>query len=166
MRKEFAKVHDRYTELLKVHMDHVERTRGLLGADRLAEGVGPKTMSSSMNSWNLNINLTPPTVRSTGPLSFGFTSLENASVVNSSHHQTGSMAIHAAQSPPQAIQDELDMSVDSARDVTGPSDVWSSPSRSASIVKKFDVAVTSPVHEGKSLKRKYDVTMLPFYIPN
>jgi hypothetical protein len=59
MRKEFTKVHDRYTELLKVHMDHVERTRGLLGTDRL-EGAGLSSRHSGMQSWNLNVNLTPP----------------------------------------------------------------------------------------------------------
>lgn len=59
MRKEFSKVHDRYTELLKVHMDHVERTRGLLGADRM-ESVGLSSRQPMMNSWNLNVNLTPP----------------------------------------------------------------------------------------------------------
>lgn len=59
MRKEFTKVHDRYTELLKVHMDHVERTRGLLGTDRL-ESAGLASRQTGMHSWNLNVNLTPP----------------------------------------------------------------------------------------------------------
>lgn len=59
MRREFTKVHDRYTELLKVHMDHVERTRGLLGTDRL-EGAGLSSRHTGMQSWNLNVNLTPP----------------------------------------------------------------------------------------------------------
>lgn len=85
MRKEFTKVHDRYTELLKVHMDHVERTRGLLGPDRLeVAGLSSRGGQSGLNSWNLNVNLTPPQMgnRSTGPLSFGFASLENATVLN------------------------------------------------------------------------------------
>ena len=143
MRKEFTKVHDRYTELLKVHMDHVERTRGLLGADRLADGVSLKPSGTSLNSWNLNVNLTPPTARSTGPLSFGFASLENATAA------TSTLPVSLVPPHPQALQEELEMSVDSR-------DVWSSPSKSpANVVKKFDVAVTSPVHhEGKSLKRK------------
>ena len=113
MRKEFTKVHDRYTELLKVHMDHVERTRGLLGADRL-EGAGLVSRQGGMNSWNLNVNLTPPQMaRSTGPLSFGFASLENATgqVVNSKFFsnpvaEIGSVASPAASQSP-AIQTEL-----------------------------------------------------------
>ena len=83
MRKEFTKVHDRYTELLKVHMDHVERTRGLLGSDRLEVAGLSSRGQSGLNSWNLNVNLTPPQMnRSTGPLSFGFASLENATTLN------------------------------------------------------------------------------------
>ena len=35
MRKEYAKLHDRYTELFKTHMDYMERTKILLGTDRL-----------------------------------------------------------------------------------------------------------------------------------
>ena len=113
MRKEFTKVHDRYTELLKVHMDHVERTRGLLGADRL-EGAGLVSRQGGMNSWNLNVNLTPPQLaRSTGPLSFGFASLENASgqVVNSKFFSNPVAEIGNVSSPtvshPPAIQTEL-----------------------------------------------------------
>ena len=59
MRKEFTKLHDRYTELLKVHMDHVERTRVLLGTERL-ESVGIVSRQGGTNSWSLNLNLTPP----------------------------------------------------------------------------------------------------------
>ena len=59
MRKEFSKVHDRYTELLKVHMDHVERTRVLLGTERL-EGAGLVSRQGPMNSWSLSLNITPP----------------------------------------------------------------------------------------------------------
>lgn len=144
MRKEFTKVHDRYTELLKVHMDHVERTRGLLGTDRL-DGVGPTSRSVGMNSWNLNVNLTPPQMtrylenkhaqlillqcyqhgrcyltfnrcRSTGPLSFGFTSLENASAVTPSNSKffsnpvadlASSITTPASLSQPNALQSEM-----------------------------------------------------------
>lgn len=59
MRKEFTKVHDRYTELLKVHMDHVERTRAVLGTERL-DSAALGSRASGTHSWNLNLNLTPP----------------------------------------------------------------------------------------------------------
>lgn len=142
MRKEFTKVHDRYTELLKVHMDHVERTRGLLGTDRL-EGAGLTSRHTGMPSWNLNVNLTPPQMtrykkcillfarnnyanfripfwvlenRSTGPLSFGFTSLENATVLTPGNSKffsnpvadlASSITTPASLSQPNALQSEM-----------------------------------------------------------
>ncbi|XP_022253351.1 C-Jun-amino-terminal kinase-interacting protein 4-like isoform X5 [Limulus polyphemus] len=35
MKKEYSKLHERYTELFKTHMDYLERTKILLGSDRL-----------------------------------------------------------------------------------------------------------------------------------
>lgn len=36
MKKEFAKLHERYTELFKTHMDYIERTKIIMGTgDRL-----------------------------------------------------------------------------------------------------------------------------------
>ncbi|XP_059351311.1 JNK-interacting protein 3-like isoform X3 [Daphnia carinata] len=175
MRKEFTKVHDRYTELLKVHMDHVERTRGLLGTDRL-EGAGLSSRHSGMQSWNINVNLTPPhqIIRSTGPLSFGFTSLENAVLTPSNPKffsnpvadLASSITTPSCLSQPNALQSELDMQseLEMSGDATGfeqngtadQRDVWSSTSekKNSSVLKKFDEAISSPHHEGKSLKRK------------
>ncbi|XP_046452922.1 JNK-interacting protein 3-like isoform X3 [Daphnia pulex] len=176
MRKEFTKVHDRYTELLKVHMDHVERTRGLLGTDRL-EGAGLSSRQSGMQSWNLNVNLTPPhqIIRSTGPLSFGFISLENAVLTpGNSKFFSNPVADLASSinttpsslSQPNALQTEMDMhsELEMSGDVSGfeqngtmdQRDVWSSSSekKNSNVLKKFDEAISSPHHEGKSLKRK------------
>ncbi|KAI9554706.1 hypothetical protein GHT06_019982 [Daphnia sinensis] len=175
MRREFTKVHDRYTELLKVHMDHVERTRGLLGTDRL-EGAGLSSRHTGMQSWNLNVNLTPPhqIIRSTGPLSFGFTSLENAVLTPSNPKffsnpvadLASSINTPSCLSQPNALQSELDMQseLEMSGDASGfeqngtadQRDVWSSTSekKNSSVLKKFDEAISSPHHEGKSLKRK------------
>ncbi|CAN8012085.1 unnamed protein product [Ixodes pacificus] len=35
MKKEFSKLHERYTELFKTHMDYIERTKILFGSDRM-----------------------------------------------------------------------------------------------------------------------------------
>lgn len=35
MKKEYAKLHERYTELFKTHMDYIERTKILFGSDRI-----------------------------------------------------------------------------------------------------------------------------------
>lgn len=64
MKKEYAKLHDRYTELFKTHMDYMERTKILMGTDRLETFGIPKKMSNVMT-------------RSAGPVSFGFESLAN-----------------------------------------------------------------------------------------
>ena len=43
MKKEYNKLHERYTELIKTHMDHMERTKLLIGGDRIMDtGVSPK----------------------------------------------------------------------------------------------------------------------------
>lgn len=35
MKSEYSRLHDRYTELFKTHVDYMERTKILLGTDRL-----------------------------------------------------------------------------------------------------------------------------------
>ena len=58
MRKEYPKLHDRYTELFKTHMDYMERTKILLGTDRLDQlsMLRPKAplgglQNNSMTRW-------------------------------------------------------------------------------------------------------------------
>ncbi|XP_067663469.1 C-Jun-amino-terminal kinase-interacting protein 4-like isoform X5 [Haliotis asinina] len=40
MKKEYNKLHERYTELFKTHMDYMERTKILMGTDKLSELTG------------------------------------------------------------------------------------------------------------------------------
>ncbi|KAK7096832.1 hypothetical protein V1264_003887 [Littorina saxatilis] len=40
MKKEYTKLHERYTELFKTHMDYMERTKILMGTDKIAELTG------------------------------------------------------------------------------------------------------------------------------
>lgn len=37
MKKEYAKLHERYTELFKTHIDYMERTKSVLGSERLEQ---------------------------------------------------------------------------------------------------------------------------------
>ncbi|KAF0313388.1 C-Jun-amino-terminal kinase-interacting protein 4 [Amphibalanus amphitrite] len=64
MRKEYAKLHDRYTELFKTHMDYMERTKILLGTDRLDQlsMLRPKAPLGGLQNNSMT--------RSAGPLSF------------------------------------------------------------------------------------------------
>ncbi|XKL65617.1 hypothetical protein PGB90_009037 [Kerria lacca] len=67
MKKEYAKLHERYTELFKTHMDCMERTKILMGTGDRIDVPGKSRMPSIAMS-HLN--------RSSGPVSFGFSSLE------------------------------------------------------------------------------------------
>ena len=67
LKKEYAKLHERYTELFKTHMDYMERTKLVLSGTQLAT---ERSESGRLNSNRINIG------RSSGPISFGFASLE------------------------------------------------------------------------------------------
>ena len=76
MKKEYSKLHDRYTELFKTHLDYMERTKSVLGNERLDQmqhsGIGMGTARPRIAGMALNqLN------RSSGPVSFGYTELEN-----------------------------------------------------------------------------------------
>ena len=72
MKREYSKLHDRYTELFKTHIDYMERTKILMGTDRLENFGMPATK-------RMNNIMT----RSAGPVSIGFSSLENNSILKS-----------------------------------------------------------------------------------
>lgn len=74
LKKEYAKLHERYTDLFKTHMDYMERTKLLLSGGQLAN---ERSESSRLAGNRLNIG------RSSGPVSFGFASLENAEGIDS-----------------------------------------------------------------------------------
>ncbi|XP_008190561.1 JNK-interacting protein 3 isoform X2 [Tribolium castaneum] len=94
LKKEYAKLHERYTELFKTHMDYMERTKLLLSGQQLAN---ERAEAGRLNSNRINIG------RSSGPISFGFTSLENAEVVDS----VPSSPISSTHSSP-SLHSELD----------------------------------------------------------
>ncbi|XP_065348363.1 JNK-interacting protein 3 isoform X5 [Cloeon dipterum] len=74
MKKEYTKLHERYTELFKTHVDYMERTKMLLGSDRMESMGGSRTRIPGMSLG--------PMQRSSGPLSYGFSSLESSAVVS------------------------------------------------------------------------------------
>ncbi|XP_017783541.1 PREDICTED: JNK-interacting protein 3 isoform X2 [Nicrophorus vespilloides] len=74
LKKEYNKLHERYTDLFKTHMDYSERTKLLLSGVQL---TNDRSDSGRMTSNRLNMG------RSSGPVSFGFASLENAEGVDS-----------------------------------------------------------------------------------
>ncbi|XP_063854126.1 C-Jun-amino-terminal kinase-interacting protein 4-like [Scylla paramamosain] len=82
IKKEYAKLHDRYTELFKTHMDYMERTKILMGTDRLDQLGTARGRIPGFSLGNLN--------RSSGPVSFGFSSFEANKSMTSPVDMTGS----------------------------------------------------------------------------
>ena len=62
MKKEFSRLHERYTELFKTHVDYMERTKILLGTDRLDQMPRPPRMpgSSAAMSRYAGLQCSPP----------------------------------------------------------------------------------------------------------
>jgi len=56
MKKEYSKLHERYTELFKTHNDYMERTKSILGTERLDQlGPGaarPRIAGMALNQLN------------------------------------------------------------------------------------------------------------------
>nr|CAH7741359.1 unnamed protein product [Callosobruchus chinensis] len=94
LKKEYAKLHERYTELFKTHVDYMERTKLLHSGQQLAS---ERAEAGRLNCLRNNIG------RSSGPISFGFTSLENAENVDS----VPSSPISSTHSSP-SLHSELD----------------------------------------------------------
>lgn len=74
LKKEYSKLHERYTDLFKTHVDYMERTKILLSGGQLANELND---SGRLNANRLSLG------RSSGPISFGFASLEVAEGVDS-----------------------------------------------------------------------------------
>uniref|UniRef100_A0A915IRH3 RH1 domain-containing protein n=1 Tax=Romanomermis culicivorax TaxID=13658 RepID=A0A915IRH3_ROMCU len=53
-KQEFSKLHERYTELFKTHMDYIERTKFLMGNDKF-DLMNTSMVSSTMNSAALSL---------------------------------------------------------------------------------------------------------------
>nr|XP_024217372.1 JNK-interacting protein 3 isoform X2 [Halyomorpha halys] len=93
MKKEYAKLHERYTELFKTHMDYIDRTKVLMGTGERLDGGRPRLPPLSLAHMS----------RSSGPMSFGFQSLETHTM-SSIARNTGSPGEFptAAASPPDS----------------------------------------------------------------
>lgn len=71
LKREYSRLHDRYTELFKTHVDYMERTKMLVGSTERLESVSANRAPSRLPSLGL-----AHMSRSSGPLSYGFQSLE------------------------------------------------------------------------------------------
>ncbi|KAK9305349.1 hypothetical protein QLX08_003604 [Tetragonisca angustula] len=119
LKREYTRLHERYTELFKTHVDYMERTKMLVGSTERLEnsssGRGPSRLPS--------LGLTHMS-RSSGPLSYGFQSLE-ASINAEEVQQEGS--------PPSAVAnlrtEMLDSSSEAAIETSDKSQLTDKPAQ-------------------------------------
>ncbi|XP_037909219.1 JNK-interacting protein 3 isoform X5 [Hermetia illucens] len=99
LKKEYNKLHERYTELFKTHVDYMERTKMLMGSTH-------SQMSSASERLEVNRARLNPIVRSSGPVSYGFASLENSAMLDT--ETICSVGSGSDDSGPPSLQNELD----------------------------------------------------------
>uniref|UniRef100_A0AAG5D2H7 JNK-interacting protein 3 n=1 Tax=Anopheles atroparvus TaxID=41427 RepID=A0AAG5D2H7_ANOAO len=76
LKKEYSKLHDRYTELFKTHVDYMERTKLMMGNSTHSQA------GSASERLDVSRSRLMPMMRSTGPVSYGFASLENSTMLD------------------------------------------------------------------------------------
>ncbi|XP_075164608.1 JNK-interacting protein syd isoform X7 [Haematobia irritans] len=99
LKKEYNKLHERYTELFKNHVDYMERTKMLMGSTH-------SQMSSTSERMELSRARLNPVARSSGPVSFGFASLENSTMLDT--ETICSVGSNSDDSGPPSLQNEFD----------------------------------------------------------
>lgn len=103
LKKEYNKLHERYTELFKTHVDYMERTKMIMG-----NSTHSLHQSSASERMELNRSMRlHPMNRSSGPISFGFASLEN-SVAMLDTETICSGPSSASGSGPSSLQNEFE----------------------------------------------------------
>ncbi|XP_017863866.1 PREDICTED: JNK-interacting protein 3 isoform X6 [Drosophila arizonae] len=99
LKKEYARLHERYTELFKNHVDYMERTKMLMGSTHSQMSTASDRMEVSRARLN-------PVARSSGPVSYGFASLENSVMLDT--ETICSVGSQSDDSGPPSLQNELD----------------------------------------------------------
>ncbi|XP_033157516.1 JNK-interacting protein 3 isoform X1 [Drosophila mauritiana] len=99
LKKEYNKLHERYTELFKNHVDYMERTKMLMGSTHSQMSTASERMDVSRARLN-------PVARSSGPVSYGFASLENSVMLDT--ETICSVGSQSDDSGPPSLQNELD----------------------------------------------------------
>jgi len=90
MKREYTKLHERYTDLFKTHMDYMERSKAMLGSERMEQMQNMGSSRNRIGGMSLNqLN------RSSGPVSYGYSELENNNQVS----MTSSTCDMALQTP-------------------------------------------------------------------
>ncbi|XP_046807219.1 JNK-interacting protein 3 isoform X9 [Lucilia cuprina] len=99
LKKEYNKLHERYTELFKNHVDYMERTKMLMGSTH-------SQMSTASDRMELSRARLNPVARSSGPVSYGFASLENSAMLDT--ETICSVGSNSDDSGPPSLQNEFE----------------------------------------------------------
>lgn len=102
LKKEYNKLHERYTELFKTHVDYMERAKIMMGNSNHSQ------VSGASERLNLHTSRLIPIARSSGPVSYGFTSLENSTMLDSDVVCSGESSNGSG---PPSLHNELDQIV-------------------------------------------------------
>ncbi len=125
LKKEYNKLHERYTELFKTHVDYMERTKLIMGNSTHSLHQSTSERVDMNRSMRLN-----PINRSSGPISFGFASLENSMAMLDSETICSGPSSNASGSGPPSLQNEIETvekSSEMEQQVTSPPSEITSP---------------------------------------
>ncbi|XP_065095148.1 JNK-interacting protein 3 isoform X3 [Ochlerotatus camptorhynchus] len=100
LKKEYSKLHDRYTELFKTHVDYMERAKIMMGNSNHSQ------VSAASERMDMHRSRLLPLARSSGPVSYGFTSLENSTMLDSDVVCSGESS---SGSGPSSLHNELEV---------------------------------------------------------
>lgn len=103
LKKEYNKLHERYTELFKTHVEYMERTKMIMG-----NSTHSLHQSSASERIDLNRSMRlHPMNRSSGPISYGFASLENSVAMLDTETMCSGPSSASGSGPP-SLQNEFE----------------------------------------------------------
>lgn len=103
LKKEYNKLHERYTELFKTHVEYMERTKMIMG-----NSTHSLHQSSASERIDMNRSMRlHPMNRSSGPISYGFASLENSVAMLDTETMCSGPSSASGSGPP-SLQNEFE----------------------------------------------------------
>jgi len=151
MKREYTKLHERYTDLFKTHMDYMERSKAMLGSERMEQMQNMGSSRNRIGGMSLNqLN------RSSGPVSYGYSELENNNQVS----MTSSTCDMALQTPNVEYS-----STSIKKEIVSPGDVQQNKNR-RKMVDKGGWVEGQPEHEDEhDAEEAEDISQDPAFGP-
>lgn len=145
LKKEYNKLHERYSELFKTHVDYMERTKLMMGNSTHSQ------LNSASERLDMNRSSLHPMMRSSGPVSFGFASLENSAMLD--EETICSSNSNTSGSGPPSLQNEFE---NIASEKIDPAQFAETPPKpEAAIVHSAPKGTTTTKKEERSANNLY-----------